>query len=137
MDARPVFCASRSYGDASGFGGRRIRFVAREHGIDGSDRGGSDRSGYGRGADVTPWLLAKYFGLRSFSTLYAWTWTAYAIAGAIGPVMMGKAFDVTGSYAALLTRLAGLTACAAALMLFMPRYENAPVHGEPAKAAAA
>ncbi|HTA44228.1 MAG TPA: MFS transporter [Bryobacteraceae bacterium] len=93
--------------------------------------------GMGAEADVTPWLLAKYFGLRSFSTLYAWTWTAYAIAGAIGPVIMGKAFDATGSYAALLTQLAGLTACAAVLMLFMPRYENAPVYSEPARAAAA
>jgi MFS family permease len=86
---------------------------------------------------VTPWLLAKYFGLRSFSTLYAWTWTAYAIAGAIGPVIMGKAFDATGSYEVLLMQLAGLTACAASLMLFMPRYEKAPIYSEPAQAAAA
>ena len=93
--------------------------------------------GMGAEADVTPWLLAKYFGLRSFSTLYAWTWTAYAIAGAIGPVIMGKAFDATGSYEALLVQLAGLTVCAAGLMLFMPRYEKVPVYGEPARAAAA
>jgi hypothetical protein len=38
--------------------------------------------GFGMGgeADVTPYLVAKYFGLRAFSTLYALTWTAYAIA---------------------------------------------------------
>ena len=53
-------------------------------------------------ADVTPYLLSRYFGLRSFSTLYGLTWTAYAVAGAIGPVLMGRAFDVTGSYEALL-----------------------------------
>ena len=36
--------------------------------------------GFGMGgeADVTPYLLARYFGLRSFATLYGWTWTAYA-----------------------------------------------------------
>jgi hypothetical protein len=28
--------------------------------------------------DVTPYLLSRYFGLRSFSTLYGLTWTAYA-----------------------------------------------------------
>jgi cyanate permease len=80
--------------------------------------------GFGMGgeADVTPYLVAKYFGLRAFSTLYALTWTAYAIAGAIGPVIMGKAFDVTHSYQTLLSQLALLTLAAAALMLFLPRY---------------
>jgi predicted MFS family arabinose efflux permease len=78
--------------------------------------------GMGGEADVTPWLLAKYFGLRSFATLYALTWTVYAIAGAIGPVIMGKAFDATGSYEGLLIELAALTAASAALMFWMPRY---------------
>lgn len=48
-------------------------------------------------ADVTPYLLARYFGLRSFSTFYGFTWTAYALASAIGPVLMGRAFDATAS----------------------------------------
>ncbi len=78
--------------------------------------------GMGGEADVTPYLLARYFGLRSFSTLYGLTWTAYAIAGAIGPVVMGKAFDSTGSYTKLLFEMAGLTAVTAALLLFLPPY---------------
>ena len=69
--------------------------------------------GMGGEADVTPWLLAKYFGLRPFATLYALTWMVYAITGAIGPVIMGKAFDATGSYEALLIELAALTAASA------------------------
>ena len=73
-------------------------------------------------ADVTPYLISKYFGLRAFSTLYGFTWTAYAIAGAIGPVIMGKAFDATGSYQTLLSRLALFILAAASLMLFLPRY---------------
>ena len=82
--------------------------------------------GFGMGgeADVTPYLLSRYFGLRSFSVLYGLTWTFYAIAGAIGPVLMGKAFDVTGSYEALLVRLALGTLAVAALMLFVPRYHS-------------
>ena len=55
--------------------------------------------------------------------LYGVTWTFYAIAGAIGPILMGKAFDVTGSYEALLTQLAFATLAVAVLMLFPPRYE--------------
>jgi cyanate permease len=78
--------------------------------------------GMGGEADITPYLLSRYFGLRSFSTLYGFTWTAYAIAGAIGPVIMGKAFDATGSYQLLLSRLALATFAAACLMLFLPRY---------------
>ena len=80
--------------------------------------------GFGMGgeADVTPYLLSRYFGLRSFSTLYGFTWTAYAIAGAIGPIIMGKAFDATGSYQTLLIYLAVFTLAAASLMLLLPRY---------------
>ncbi len=82
--------------------------------------------GLGAEADITPYLLTRYFGLRSFSTLYGFTWTAYAIAGAIGPVVMGRAFDLTGSYESFLSILAGATLLSAFLMLTMPRYERAP-----------
>lgn len=78
--------------------------------------------GMGGEADVTPYLISRYFGLRSFSTLYGFTWTAYALAGAVGPVIMGRAFDATGSYQVLLSRLSLFTIVAAALMLFLPRY---------------
>ena len=58
--------------------------------------------------------------------LYALTWTAYAIAGAIGPVLMGKAFDATGSlHVTLLVWLAGGTLVIAPLMLLLPRYAMA------------
>jgi MFS family permease len=82
--------------------------------------------GFGMGGegDVTPYLLSRYFGLKSFSTLYGFTWTAYAIAGAVGPVIMGRAFDATGSYSALLTALAAVTLVAGSLMLLLPRYET-------------
>jgi cyanate permease len=78
--------------------------------------------GMGAEADVTPYILSRYLGLRSFAMLYGLTWTAYAIAGAVGPVLMGRAFDATGSYTALLTQLAVGTFLIAALMLLMPRY---------------
>ncbi len=82
--------------------------------------------GFGMGgeADVTPYVLARYFGLRAFSTLYGFTWTAYAFAGALGPVLMGQAFDATGSYERLLVLLALGTLAVAALMLAMPAYPD-------------
>jgi MFS family permease len=78
--------------------------------------------GAGGEAAITPYLLTRYFGLRAFSTLYGLTWTFYAAAGATGPVILGRAFDVTGSYTSLLTILALALAVAAALMLVLPKY---------------
>ena len=74
-------------------------------------------TGLGGEADITPYLLTRYFGLRSFSALYGLTWTFYALAGAIGPVLFGRVFDTTGSYASLLGVGAGVTAVAGLLML--------------------
>jgi MFS family permease len=81
--------------------------------------------GVGGESDVAPYLLSRYFGLRSFSTLYALTWIATAGAAAAGPIMMGRAFDATGSYEALLIRFALLELGVAVLMLALPPYESA------------
>ena len=81
--------------------------------------------GMGAEADVTPYILSRYLGLRSFAMLYGFTWTAYAIAGAVGPILMGRAFDATGSYTPFLTQLALATFLIAALLLLMPGYERA------------
>lgn len=78
--------------------------------------------GMGGEADITPYLLSRYFGFRSFSTLYGFTWTSYAIAGAIGPVLMGRAFDASASYQAFLVQLSAVTLASACLMLLLPRY---------------
>jgi predicted MFS family arabinose efflux permease len=78
--------------------------------------------GMGGEADITPYLLSRYFGLRSFSMLYGFSWTAYAIAGAIGPELKGRAFDASASYQALAVKLSILTLFAAGLMLGMPAY---------------
>jgi predicted MFS family arabinose efflux permease len=81
--------------------------------------------GFGLGGeqDVTPFLLSRYFGLRALSTLYGVAWTAMGIAGATGPLLMGRAFDTTGSYTGVLTRLAAVTLTSAAVMLALPRYD--------------
>ena len=80
--------------------------------------------GMGGEADATPYILSQYFGLRSFAMLYGFTWTAYAMAGAIGPVLMGKAFDMTASSETLLVALAVGTLGAGALMWLMPGYDR-------------
>lgn len=81
--------------------------------------------GVGGEAATTPYLLTRYFGLRSFAVLYGLTWTFYAAAGAIGPVILGRSFDLTGSYASLLVTLSVAMVVTAATLLFLPRY---PTH---------
>ena len=71
--------------------------------------------GAGGEAAITPYLLTRYFGLRSFSTLYGLTWSFYAASAAVGPVILGRAFDSTGSYSSLLVALAAALAVAAAM----------------------
>jgi MFS family permease len=80
--------------------------------------------GAGGEAAITPYLLTRYFGLRAFSTLYGLTWTFYAAAGAIGPMILGRAFDLTGSYTTLLVVLATALAIAATTNLLLPRYSD-------------
>jgi MFS family permease len=78
--------------------------------------------GFGTGGevDVIPYLLSRYFGLGSLATLYGLAWTAFGLAGAAGPVVMGRAFDGTGSYERVLLWFAGALAGGAALMLTLP-----------------
>jgi MFS family permease len=81
--------------------------------------------GFGMGGefDVTPYLVSRYFGLRSFGTLYGIAFAAAAAAGAVGPVLLGRTFDSTGSYESLLPALALLVLTGAVLMLTLPPYD--------------
>jgi len=86
--------------------------------------------GAGGTSGTTPYLLTRHFGLRGFATLYGLTWTFYAIAGGAGPILLGRMFDRTGSYASTLVVLAAATALGSLLMLLLPAYRSAPVSSE-------
>jgi len=80
--------------------------------------------GFGLGAesDAVPYLLTRFYGLRRFSELYAYTWSAYAVAGASGPFIMGQTYDRTGSYRSSLLVFSALVLVAAILLTLLPRY---------------
>jgi MFS family permease len=79
----------------------------------------------GSEGDITPYLLGRYFGLKRFSTLYALTWTAYAIGGATGPIVVGRIFDTLGSYRPITIQLLALPALIPCLLMFLlPRYKT-------------
>jgi MFS family permease len=84
--------------------------------------------GLGSEADVTPYLIARYCGLKNFSMLYGLSWTAYAFGAAIGPVILGRAFDRAGAYQSSFIMLLSLPCLAGALLtLFLPRYATRPL----------
>ncbi len=68
---------------------------------------GAFLAGLGLGAevDIIAYLISRYFGLRSFATLYSFAFGAFLLAGALGPLAMGAGFDLTGSYRAPLAAL--------------------------------
>ena len=79
----------------------------------------------GSEGDITPYLLSRYFGLKRLSTLYALTWTAYAVGGATGPLVVGRIFDSLGSYRPVTIQLLALPALIPCLLMFLlPRYAS-------------
>jgi MFS family permease len=79
----------------------------------------------GSEGDITPYLLSRYFGLKRLSTLYALTWTAYAVGGATGPIVVGRIFDSLGSYRPATIQLLALPALIPCLLMFLlPRYST-------------
>jgi len=78
--------------------------------------------GMGAEADVMPYLISRYFGLSSFSEIYGYAFTAYALAGALGPLLMGWSFDHFHSYSTALFCLAVAMLTGAAVLASLPRY---------------
>ena len=77
-------------------------------------------AGLGSEADVAPYLLARYFGRTHFSVLYGLTWTAYAIGGATGPLIVGHLYDKAGAYQPqYMSGLAGVALLAVLVSLFL------------------
>jgi predicted MFS family arabinose efflux permease len=83
--------------------------------------------GFGMGGelDIAPFLLSRYFGLRVLATLYGFIWMIMGCAAAAGSILMGRAFDASGSYDGMLVRLSISTAAVAALLLVLPGYDLA------------
>lgn len=62
--------------------------------------------GMGAEADVMPYLISRSFPMDSFSEIYGYSFTAYAVAAAFGPLLMGWSFDRFHSYVSAALALA-------------------------------
>ena len=80
--------------------------------------------GFGLGAeiDVVAYMVARYFGIRSFSTIYGMTVFFIAFSSAVGASMLGIAFDWYGNYDVALLVIAASFMAAGCVYLMMGRY---------------
>lgn len=76
-------------------------------------------TGLASGAEVnaSAYLAGRYFGLRYFSRIYAWYFSAYSIGAGFGPLVTARAVEHYGGYTEILYILGGLLVFAALLLL--------------------
>ncbi|HNG34681.1 MAG TPA: MFS transporter [Blastocatellia bacterium] len=78
--------------------------------------------GYGAESATIPFLVSRYFGLRSFSEIYSYLFISVPLGGALGPALMGLGFDRTGSYQLTLFVCGAAASIAALSLLRLSRY---------------
>ncbi|MCX6023091.1 MAG: MFS transporter, partial [Chloroflexi bacterium] len=72
-------------------------------------------------------LLAHYYGRQNFGAITGFTRPFQAGAGAVGPVVAGMTFDMTGRYIGAFSVLIGMF-LTAALLMFLARKPALPNH---------
>ena len=74
--------------------------------------------------DLMAFMVARYFGLKSYGGIYGALYGFFALGAGIGPVVFGQFFDRTGGYGSiLLYSTVGLVA-GAALLLLLGKYRQ-------------
>ncbi len=72
--------------------------------------------------DLLAYLIARYFGMKSYSTVYGFLYGAYALGAGLGPTVFGKIFDQTQSYSTILIVSMVVLLIGALMLLAMGRY---------------
>lgn len=71
--------------------------------------------------DIVAYMTAKYFGLRHYGKLYGILFSSVIAGAAVGPLMFGFGFDMTGTYTPILYLAASLFVVGGISQLFLPR----------------
>jgi MFS family permease len=80
--------------------------------------------GYGSETATVPYLIGRYFGLRSFGEIYSYLFIAVPLGGALGPLFMAWVFDSRGSYQLGLLICGVATVIAALSLLRLSSYQK-------------
>lgn len=79
--------------------------------------------------DLMAYILVKYFGMRHYGKIYAWQWASFTIAAGVGPLLLGRIYDATGTYAAALAAAAIAMLIAPLLLFTLGPYTQRAGHG--------
>jgi MFS family permease len=74
--------------------------------------------------DLMAFLTARYFGMKSYASIYGALYGFFAAGAGVAPVIFGGAFDKTGSYHDPLLLAAGALMIGALMLLTLGRYRT-------------
>ncbi|NSL21303.1 MFS transporter [Agrobacterium tumefaciens] len=86
--------------------------------------------GLGAEVDLIAFMIARYFGFRSFGEIYGYLFAVFTFGSGLGPFLMGLSFSKTGAYStAIVVMTVGLMIAACLVLLLGPyRYANLLKH---------
>jgi len=87
--------------------------------------------------DLVAFLVARYFGMRSYTAIYGVLYVFFSIGAGIGPLVFGWSFDRTGSYRLILDVAFGVLIASGLSLLALGRYRYRRQPDIPFPAAAA
>jgi predicted MFS family arabinose efflux permease len=89
--------------------------------------------------DLIAFLVARYFGMRSYTAIYGVLYVFFSVGAGVGPLMFGWSFEATGSYRLILDVAFAVLLVCGLLLLFLGRYRygGQTAAGEPMRAAEA
>src|SRR5713226_3344304 len=74
--------------------------------------------------DMTGFLTSRYFGMKRFGQLYGYLFASFVIGSAVGPYMMGLAFERLHSYEPALWTFSAFTLLASGAILSLGPYRS-------------
>ena len=74
--------------------------------------------------DLLAFLISRYFGMRSYSTIYGFVYAAFAFGAGVAPMVFGRIYDNTNSYDSILVTSMLVMMCGALLLLTLGRYRH-------------
>ena len=78
--------------------------------------------GAGAESDLLGYLVSRYYGLHAFGQIYGWVFAGYLVGSALGPYLIGVAFDALNGYGRALAVSAATLGIVTLLLLVLPRF---------------
>jgi MFS family permease len=75
--------------------------------------------------DLIAFLVARYFGMKSYTAIYGVLYVFFSVGAGVGPLLFGWAFDRTGSYRMILEVAFVVLIASGAALLALGRYRYA------------